>query len=247
MRFPLVLIMSAGMALGQIGFEVASVKPSPPPAAGRSTNYKLYGGPGTPEPERFVCENFKLAPLVMLAYDIPSYRLSAPDWMQDAKFDIVANVPRVATKEQFRMMLQDLLKERFQLKTHWETKEMQVYALVVSRSGSKLIENATAAAMMRMSSTRGVTQMAFTSAPMEQFVSQLAHIRGVDRPVLDKTGLTGKYDFTLKLASGPGGVAGPEGESVFTAIEEQLGLKLERQKAAIPMLIVDQSERMPKD
>jgi uncharacterized protein (TIGR03435 family) len=255
MRFALVLIVSAGMALAQqpaggssqVSFEVASVKPSPPPAAGRSGNYNIRGGPGTPDPEHFLCENFDLASLIMLAYDIPSYRLSAPAWMQDTKFDIVANVPGGATKEQFRLMQQNLLKERFQLKVHWETREVQAYALVVARSGSKLIENGAAAPMMRMSSTGGVTQMVFTSSPVEQFATQLTHVPGVDRPVLDKTGLTGKYDFALKLSYGGGGTAGPEGESVFTAIEEQLGLKLEKQKAPIPMLIVDQAERKPKD
>ena len=255
MRSTIVLIMACGIAFGQqspppnpqIRFEVASVKPSPPPAAGRSTNYHMNGGPGTPDPNRFACENFDLASLITLAYDIPSYRLSAPSWMRDAKFDIVANVPSGSTKEQFRLMLENLLAERFQVKTHWDTKEMQVYALVVAKSGSKLKESAAAAPMMRMGSAGGITQMTFTGSPVEQFVTQLPYVPGVDRPVLDKTGLTGKYDFELKLAGGRSGVTGPEGESVFTAIEEQLGLKLEAQRASIPILVVDQGEKTPKE
>src|SRR5579862_5034964 len=184
MRSTIVLIMACGIAFGQqspppnpqIRFEVASVKPSPPPAAGRSTNYHMNGGPGTPDPNRFACENFDLASLITLAYDIPSYRLSAPSWIRDAKFNIVANVPSGSTKEQFRLMLENLLAERFQVKTHWDTKEMQVYALVVAKSGSKLKESAAAAPMMRMGSAGGITQMTFTGSPVEQFVTQLPYV-----------------------------------------------------------------------
>jgi uncharacterized protein (TIGR03435 family) len=255
MRTTIVLMMFAGLAWAQppesagpqVSFEVASVKPSAPPAAGRSGNYNMSGGPGTSDPGRFACENFDLASLIMLAYDIPSYRLSGPAWMRDTKFDIVANVPSGTDKEQFRLMQQNLLTERFQLKIHWETKEMQVYALVIAKGGSKLKENATGTPMMRIGSTGGITQMTFTTSPVEQFVRQLAHVPGVDRPVLDKTGLTARYDFQLKLAGGPGGATGPEGESVFTAIEEQLGLRLETQRAPIAILVVDRAEKMPKD
>jgi uncharacterized protein (TIGR03435 family) len=207
----------------------------------------MSGGPGTPDPGRFACENFDLASLIMLAYDLPSYRLSAPSWMRDAKFDIVANVPSGSTKEQFRLMQQNQLAERFQLKTHWETKEMQVYVLATAKRGPKLKESAAASPMMSIGSTGGITQMMFKGSPVEQFAKQLSHVPGVDLPVLDKTGLTGNYDFELRLARGPNGVAGPEGESVFTAIEDQLGLKLEAQRAPISILVVDKAEKTPQD
>jgi uncharacterized protein (TIGR03435 family) len=87
----------------------------------------------------------------------------------------------------------------------------------------------------------------FAASAVEEFARQLPHIPGVDRPVLDKTGLTAKYDFQLKLTGAPGGVGGPEGESVFTAIEEQLGLRLETQRAPIAILVVDHAEKMPRD
>jgi len=248
-------MMSAGIACAQqsatpnpqISFEVASVKPSAPPAAGRNSNYHMTGGPGTPDPDRFACENFDLASLIMLAYDLPSDRLSAPSWMRDAKFDLVANVPSGSSKEQFRLMQQNLLAERFRLKTHWETKEMQVYALSIAKRGAKLKESATTAPTMRMGSTGGITQMTFKGSQVEQLVKQLSHVPGIDRLVLDKTGLTGKYDFELKLTGGPSGVTGPEDESVFTAIEEQLGLKLEAQRAPISILVVDKAEKSPEN
>ena len=88
-------------------------------------------------------------------------------------------------------------------------------------------------------------QMTFTNSSMERLVMQLPSIPGVDRPVLDETGLTGSYDFQLNLAAEPGGnpATGTSGESVFTAIEEQLGLKLESRKAPIGVLVIDHVER----
>jgi uncharacterized protein (TIGR03435 family) len=152
-------MMFAAIARAQIGFEVASVKPSAPPGAGR-------GGPGAPDPDHFVCENFDLASLLMLAYEIPSYRLSAPSWMRNAKFDIVANVPQGTTKQQF-------LEQRFDLRTHWEMKEMRVYALVIAKGGSRLKESAAASPNVSIGSTSGITRMTFTGSPLEQFVRQM--------------------------------------------------------------------------
>jgi uncharacterized protein (TIGR03435 family) len=242
MRNAFVLMMFAAIARAQ-QFEVASVKLS----AGWNGNYQMHGGPGTPDPDRFACENFDLASLIMLAYEIPSYRLSAPSWTRDAKFDIVANVPKGSTKEQFRLMQQSLLQERFELRTHWETKEMPVYALVIAKGGSKLVESAAATPMMSVASTGGIIRMKFTGSSLEQFVRQMPNVPGVERPVMDKTGLTGKYDFELKLTGNSSGAAGPEGESVFTAIEQQLGLRLEAQRAPISILVVDQVRKTPKD
>lgn len=255
MRSVVALILSAGIVLSQpststdtqVQFEVASVKPSPPPVGGRSANYSMRGGPGTPDPERFACENFDLASLIMLAYEIPSDRLSAPAWIHDAKFDIAAKVPPGTTKQQFKLMQQNLLAERFQLKTHWQTREMPVYTLVIATDGSKLNESTAAAPVTRVSSSDGITRQTFIGVPIEQLARQVTHTPGVDRPVLDKTGLTEKYDFELNLSGGPAGVTGPEGESVFTAIEEQLGLKLEAQKAPISILVVDAADRKPKN
>jgi hypothetical protein len=206
-------------AWGQLTFEVASVKPSAPTEAGRSSGYAMRGGPGTTDPVRFSCENFDLASLVMMAYDIPPYKLSAPAWSHEAKFDVVANVPIGATKEQFHVMLQNLLTERFQLKVHMDTKVVPIYVLLVAKSGPKLKENTGATPMM--------TKVVSTG-----------------RPVLDQTGLTGTYDFQLNLAGASRG-ADPDSNaaSLFTVIQEQLGLKLESRVGPVTTLFIDHAEK----
>jgi uncharacterized protein (TIGR03435 family) len=242
------LLYASAAVWAQLTFEVASVKPSTPPGAGRSSGYVMRGGPGTTDPVRFTCENFDLASLIMLAYDIPPYKLSAPAWMHEAKFDIVANVPISATKEQFNLMLQNLLTERFQLKIRQDTKVVPVYALFVAKNGPKLKENMGATPITKVVSTGREVQMTFTSASMERLALQVSGLPEVGRPVLDQTGLTGTYDFQLNLA-GTSRRADPDSDaaSVFTVIQEQLGLKLESRVAPVAILFIDHAERVPRD
>jgi len=244
----LLLSFSAG-AHAQLSFEVASVKPSVPAGVGRSSGYAMGGGPGTLDPVRFTCENFDLASLIMLAYDIRPYELSTPAWMHEAKFDIVANVPNSATKEQFRLMLQSLLTERFQLKTRRNTKTMPVYALLIAKNGPKLRENRTDAPVTKVVSTDREVQMTFTSASMERLAMQISGVPEVGRPVIDQTGLTGTYDFQLNLAGAFRGGPDPDSNSasIFTVIQEQLGLKLEPRVAPVAILIIDHAGRVPRD
>jgi len=186
--------------------------------------------------------------LVTDAYSLKDYQLTGvTGWISSDRYDIVARSAGegTPTRDQARQMLQTLLTDRFQLKFHRETKEMSVYALVTGKNGPKLKEHAADTPIMRMNSKGRDLQMTFTGSPMEQLVAQLSHIPGVDRPVLDETGLTGQYDFQLNLSAEPGGnpATGTGGESVFTAIEEQLGLKLESRKAPIGILVIDHVER----
>lgn len=138
-----------GLAYGQnaasapspaLTFEVASVKPAPPPD-GRGRTVRATGIPGVPfmkDPGRFTAENFSLANLITLAYDIPHYRLSAAPELNLVMFNIVATMPVDTTKEQFKAMLQNLLAERFGLKVHWERRQMETYELLLAKSGPKL-------------------------------------------------------------------------------------------------------------
>src|SRR3984957_2601154 len=123
----------------------------------------------------------------MLAYEIPSYRLSAPSWMREAKFDIAANVPMGTTRQQFRLMQQNLLEERFDLRTHWETKEMRVYALVIAKGGSRLKESTAASPNVSIGSTGGITRMTFTGSPLEQLVGRLSNVPGGGRTRAEHT------------------------------------------------------------
>jgi uncharacterized protein (TIGR03435 family) len=125
-------------------FEVASVKPSAPPTPGRMG---MHGGPGSAgDPGQITANNMSLMDLMANAYGVQLYQISGPDWMDSQHFDIVAKVPAGATREQANGMWQNLLKERFGLKLHHETKEMPMYALVVARNGLKLKESVAAPA-----------------------------------------------------------------------------------------------------
>jgi len=136
-----------GLAYGQnaasapaLTFEVASVKPAGPPD-GRGRTVRATGIPGVPflkDPGRFTAENFSIANLITLAYDIPHYRLSAAAELNLVMFNIVAKMSTDTTKEQFKAMLQNLFAERFGLKVHWEERQMETYELLLAKSGPKL-------------------------------------------------------------------------------------------------------------
>src|SRR6185369_276003 len=124
----------------KLTLEVASIKPSSVPMGG-PMRVGSRGGPGTPDPGRYTTENMSLSNLISTAYDLKRYQYSGPSWLDGERFDIVAKVPEGATKEQFRVMLQNLLAERFKVAVHREKKEMQVYELLVAKGGLKIKES----------------------------------------------------------------------------------------------------------
>jgi uncharacterized protein (TIGR03435 family) len=270
--------ISAGMLLALCTaaqtpqFEVASIKVSPPPDP-RGFRVGFRGGPGTEDPGLFTSENWDLGGLITLAYDIQGYQLSGPDWMGMTRFMISAKVPPGTTIEQFHLMLQNLLAERFRLILHHERREMQAYALIVSKNGHKLKESPEAvpseddeskpsanladrdengfpvlppgrqSAMMGIQG--GYTAQRFSDESMAQLASTLAG--QVRHPVSDDTGLKGKYDFTLKWIMG--GALSPDdtGPTLFAALQQQLGLKLEPGKTMIDIFVVDHIEKTPTE
>ena len=121
-------------------FEVASVKPSQPPTGG-PFRVGTSGGPGSKDPTLWACENFSLSNLITMAYGIAHYQLSGPDWLGASMFDVTARVPEGATRDQFKLMLQNLLAERFKLTVHHESKDLPVYELAIAKGGPKLKES----------------------------------------------------------------------------------------------------------
>jgi uncharacterized protein (TIGR03435 family) len=196
-----------------------------------------------------------VAELIAIAYAIREYQLTGVSgWVQSDRYDVIAKAPggSAPSMGQARQMLQTLLADRFQLKFHRDTKEMTVFALVVGRNGPKLKENAAGNGVMRFNPKGRDVELVATGAPIGSLISQLPRMPGVDHPVLDKTGLTGKYDFRLtltdfQLSMNPQQQSIPaadsEGASIFAALQEQLGLKLESQKALVEILAVDHLDR----
>ncbi|HEY7392890.1 MAG TPA: TIGR03435 family protein, partial [Bryobacteraceae bacterium] len=227
-------------------FDVASIKPSAPGTPGL-TDFLPGGG--------FRATAVTLKRLVFEAYDVKPYQVpGGPPWTGSDRFDIRARPDRPGTNQQVRERLRNLLADRFQLVIHRETKELPVYALVVAKNGSKFQESSDGRRMMRgapgLLSGQGVG--------MPQLAASLSGPAG--RPVIDKTGLTGLYNFELKwtpdspqVAPGPlpPGVPpppppDPNAPSLFTALPEQLGLRLESQKAPVEILVIDHAEK-PSD
>jgi uncharacterized protein (TIGR03435 family) len=252
-------------------FEVASVKPSPPPDP--NTGYvvsKRSGGPGTQDPTRAEYRNYSLEGLVERAYDLSPRQISGPDWMKLENFDIDAKVPPGTTVQQFRLMLQNLLAARFKLSVHRDTKEGSLYSLTVARSGLKLKPHAEAPPPeggsvpddpgrpkfdsrgypvlppgIGFGMINGMGRLRLANADLAQLVTRLAAQLG--EPVKDDTGLEGKYDIALFWSERPPGAemdadAGPD---LVAALQEQLGLKLERKKGPVEILVIDHAEKVP--
>jgi len=258
----------------RLEFEVASVRPSVQQSE-RGIRIRIVGGPGTRDPGRFVTENFSLFTLITVAYNVERYQLSAPSWVNTARFDITAKVPDGATREQFRIMLQNLLAVRFKMALHREKREMTVYDLVVRGDRPKLKESVPGRdplprldkdgmPILPLTTRNGQSRLDVIDESMEQLAGRLSS--QAERPVTDATGLKGKYDITLTwaregirpAAEGPaplppagGGVAadGLSGDDsvpgLFAALEQQLGLKLVPRKGLVEILTIDHVERAP--
>jgi hypothetical protein len=137
---PLLVIAFHTMAQDspRIEFEVVSVKPSPEPDPAKGYVVGCSGGPGSKDPGIFRCTNMNLPNLLTRAYDIMNYQLIAPQSMRDQRYEIVAKAPEGAASGQLKRMIQSMLRERFKLAVHHETREMPKYYLTVAKSGPKL-------------------------------------------------------------------------------------------------------------
>jgi uncharacterized protein (TIGR03435 family) len=279
----IVLSFFACLAHGQptaakLEFEVASIKPAPP-LDGQGFSAGMRGGPGTGDPTRITIQNFNVFLLVSRAYDLKFFQVAGADINDAERFNITAKVPEGATKADLRLMLQNLLADRFKLKFHRETRELPIYELVLGKNGPKFKESAGSApdysdpatqvprpkkdldrdgyplpppGVISFQSVNGVARARFNAAgeSMQDFILMLSNSLG--RPVVDGTGLTAKYDFLLSWApeppNGPIPVASDDsGPSMMTAVQEQLGLKLESKKGPVEMLVIEHYEKKPSE
>jgi uncharacterized protein (TIGR03435 family) len=188
--------------------------------------------------------NMMLRLYIQRAFGIKPYQLIGPDWIDTERFVIVAKASAPAPQEKLMEMLRTLLAERFKLAFHRETKEIPVYALVVTKNGPKLKEATDDGPSNADGGDNG--ELIFSRVTMDILAGVLA--ASVDRPVVDETGLKGKYNFALawaerKRKGGPMESASPDAPSVFTALQESLGLKLEPRRAPVEIFVIDHVER----
>lgn len=192
----------------------------------------------SPSPGRFYALNGSIGELVRFAYDIKEYQLSAPDWMiKGDGYDIEANAAPGTTRKQMRPMVQTLLQERFKLVIHRETRMLPLYVLTVARGGPKLKQ---AAEGERRSGNFEHTRLTSRKVSMPQFAEDLS--REMDQIVQDSTGISGLYDIVLEFAPDESATGLP---SIFTAIQQQLGLKLTASKGPVEIVVVDHAEKVP--
>jgi len=187
--------------------------------------------------------NISLQRCIEAAYNIKSFMLSGPGWLDTARFDITARPPAGAAQRQFMPMLQTLLADRFRLAVHREPKVLSGYALLPAKNGPKLIE---VDGRSGSSINSHNTSMTAERAPMSRLADFLAE--RLDGPVVDMTGLKGAYDFKLEwVADEAQSTDSPAGPSLFTALQEQLGLRLHAQKVPVEILVIDHVERSPQE
>jgi len=244
---PTLIVLMASAVFGQPVpprvFEVASIRPHEGPLH----TIRGFSSSGT----RVTLEGYLPVYLVMEAYRLKIYQVSfAPEAKQTNAdyYDIVAKAEGdgAPTRDEFRPMLQKLLADRFKLEVHREMQERPVYALVVGKNGPKVKESAPDATYSSFGGVNGRNQyMKGTKVNMEWLADAIRDNFMVDRPVVDKTGLTGTYDVRIEATPEYWINNNPDltDITVFNAVQDQLGLKLEPQKAMVGILVVDHIEK----
>jgi uncharacterized protein (TIGR03435 family) len=233
----------------------------------------FYGGPGSQDPGHLNINGASLSDLILLAYNITPYELSGPEWLKTEHFDVFAKLPTGEnTRPNMLLMLQSLLKTRFKLAMYKEPREMPAYDLVITKDGPKLRESSGAKAPIAEERSprplrirdraindtgypilpdetttdravvRGHVTARFISIDMAAFMNQLRPF--VDRPVIDRTGLIGRYDILLHYLQGSALRDGST-PTVLEAIQSQLGLKLESNRELVSIWVVDSVEKAP--
>jgi uncharacterized protein (TIGR03435 family) len=233
-------------------FEVASIKPTSPDVRGRWIKMQSV--------HQFEAKNHAVRTLVAAAYNVSPQAISGgPAWIDSDRFDILAKAPgevRPNLDEQMKM-LRNLLADRFKLTFHRAPKELSFYALTVAKSGSKLKEST----VSPDASPEGPPPLIFVLSPQgvslpgrNATMAELASVMqraALDRPVVDKTGLSGRFDFNLEFTPDEtqfgGGAPKESADStkpgLFAAMQQQLGLRLEATKGPVEVLVIDRVER----
>jgi bla regulator protein BlaR1 len=230
----------------RVSFDVASVKPNN--IRGEGDRRVMESHPGEINYRRI-----NLRDCIQVAYGVKSYQISGPAWLNSEKYDIIAKATAPVPNDQLMRMLQTLLADRFKLALHRETKELPVYVLVQGKSAPKFHESSadTERGMRDVNGT--LIFQHYSASDLADFLSHFPHM---DRPVVDRTGISGFYDLTVKLGASSADVkrtmesveAGGEGApSVFTMVQDYIGLKLESSKSPIDLLVVDSVQKVPTE
>ena len=223
-------------------FEVASVKVD-------TIGTNEGGGRGreivTPSPAGISMINVRLKSVIQCAYHVQAVQISGPGWLDVDRYDVVAKAVGAMPEDQLRLMMQTLLADRFKLAFHRESKEMRAFVASVAKTGLKMKESTSEGDMdMQPSGKAGATIQRATVQKLAELLSG-----PLQAPVVDETGLTGRYDFTIDLSNvldptTPMGIN--DVIPIFIQVAQlQLGIKIDEKKVAVEMLMVDHAEKLP--
>jgi uncharacterized protein (TIGR03435 family) len=242
--------LSAQTPAAPAEFDVATIKASKPNMPGKQ--FMANG-------HELATYNTTLTDLITYAYGVhPSQVAAGPAWMATEKFDLngKSSGEQQPTDAQWKAMTRKLLADRFSFSFHREPRELAAYALTVAKGGPKLAETKAEPGSLPGIGFRGFGNMPVHNASMADFAAMM-QASVLDRPMIDRTGLQGHYDFTLKwtpddsqfIGTRPPGTSTPAIDAtdappnLFTAIQEELGLKLEPIKAPVEVIVIDHVER----
>jgi len=239
----LLLLAPAGVSAqaqpARPAFDVATIKLDP--CGGQRSNRASA--------DQLISTDQTLKQLVVLAYSLQPYQVTGPAWMESVCFDITAKYPPGTKFEDRWLMLRTLLQDRFHLAVHNDTKEMTGYALLVAKTGFKLKPSDPGEGSTSGGNQGHVWTFRARKIPMSGLAYELADSLG--DVVVDRTGLDGVYDFQLRWASDDmntsGGANADSAPSLFTALQDTLGLTLQREKVPVPMIVVDSVDRTPTE
>ncbi len=248
------ILFAATAAFGQSAdasapaFDVASVKASQPgTGGGRGRRENIQVSPGT-----VTMRSVNLKSAIRWAWHVSEFQVSGPDWLDSERYEIAGKAAGAATDEQLRLMMQALLRERFKLALHRQTKEFPVYVLVVGKNGLKVQESKSEGETSIDINQRQLS-VSVQRAPVSQLVDMLSNM--LRTPVIDMTGLKGRYDLNLNVAKYAADMAA-QGKSIDSTpadpqtlismiLQDEFGLKLEAKKMPLDLVIVDHAEKVP--
>jgi uncharacterized protein (TIGR03435 family) len=235
MKVSVASTLFTAMAIAQPSFEIASIKLN---ISGDRSSFTRRGE------DSLALQSWPLRDIVLKAYDLKNYALSAPDWLASQNFDIKAKASGNVTEGELRQMLQSLLKDRFQMKVHPTLKERKAYVLLPAKGGLKLKPvHDDGVFGVDVSHFPDRTKVACKQCTMDKFANALAD--QVNLAVVDQSGVPEEYSFTLEWS--PNQNADDAGPSIFTALTEQLGMRLESRRVPVSILVVDSISQIPSE
>jgi uncharacterized protein (TIGR03435 family) len=252
----LTLTAAAAAAFAQAppAFDVASIRVTAPgnrEGGGMKRDMKT-GALVTISPDSVSIRNSTLRSITCWAYHVFDYQIKGPDWIGGERYDVMAKTAQPVAEEQLRRMMQTLLADRFKMVTHPESKEMQAYLLQIAKGGIKVKESTSGEGDMDVEPNQQKMQVTVRRAGISQLIDVLGNV--FRAPIVDQTGLKGKYDATFDMMKymaemrPTDGGAPPDPQAiVIRGLQEELGLKLEPKKMAVDLVVIDKAEKVPAE